>query len=99
MIEVRGRFGGTPLHVAAGFEMGPTCKVLANHPDLEVNAIDAEMGETPLIAAAYSGMDEIVQILLARNADVNVKNVEGDTALSVAQKEGKSAVVALLLNA
>uniref|UniRef100_A0A8C9WVU1 Uncharacterized protein n=1 Tax=Sander lucioperca TaxID=283035 RepID=A0A8C9WVU1_SANLU len=41
-------------------------------------------GRTPLIAAAYMGHHEAVEILLDHNAEVNLADGDGRTALSVA---------------
>merc|ERR1712000_510011 len=82
------QFGSTPMYVACGFEMKETCLKLANHNQLDVHAIDTEMKETLLIAAAYTGMKEICEILLKRGVDKTIKNIDGDTALDVAKKEG-----------
>ena len=42
----------------------------------DVNAKDAG-GGTPILDAAYSGQKEIVELLIAKGADVNVKIVSG----------------------
>ena len=41
----------------------------------------------------------VVQELLAKGADVNAKDKDGDTALSVAKKNGHSDVAQLLIKA
>jgi ankyrin repeat protein len=46
--------------------------------------------------ASGGGHPEIVKMLLRAGADVNMKAVEGETALSVAKEEGHSEVVQLL---
>ena len=51
-------------------------------------------GETPLIYAAKQGNKEMVELLLAHNADVNAKSKAGKTAVNVAKN---AAVVNVLL--
>ena len=58
-------------------------------------------GYTPLMGAAYSeNLDtETVKLLLEHGADVKAKAATGDTALSLAQKRGHTAIVELLKKA
>jgi ankyrin repeat protein len=58
-------------------------------------------GKTALMAAAGSGRDDIVRLLLARNAHLNTADDEGNRAIHVAVRAGKQAevVVALLAEA
>ncbi len=51
-------------------------------------SVDAShRGYTPLIIAAYTGSKKIINILLAKGADVNQPNKDGDTALHIAAQE------------
>jgi ankyrin repeat protein len=43
-------------------------------------------GSTPLIIAAYYGAEDIVAMLLARGADVRIKNADGYTAIGYARE-------------
>jgi ankyrin repeat protein len=56
---------------------------------------------TPLMWAAYAEAQDpdLVQMLIAKGADVNARTAEGHTALSRARPRGKSAVVNTLLQA
>ena len=49
-------------------------------PETEINSKDSQ-GKTALIWAAYTGNEEIVQLLLEKFADVKVKANDGSTAL------------------
>ena len=44
----------------------------------------AEGGETPLLRAAASGVPEMVAALLTHGADLNARDVDGNTALHLA---------------
>ena len=52
-------------------------------PETEINSKDSQ-GKTALIWAAYTGNEEIVQLLLEKFADVKVKANDGSTALLLA---------------
>ena len=52
----------------------------------DVNAKD-DVGWTPLHSAAYDGHKEIVELLIAKGADVNAKNNFEDTPLDFADGE------------
>ncbi|KKK89571.1 hypothetical protein LCGC14_2731750, partial [marine sediment metagenome] len=62
-----------------------------------VNAKD-EIGYTALLRATRNGHAEVVQILLYTEADMNVRNVYGQTALTVAIKRDRTEIESLLRN-
>ena len=51
------------------------------------------------MSAAYAGQADSVKALLERKANVNLKDISGNTALSLARKKGKKDVLSLLSNA
>ena len=53
-------------------------------------------GETALMYAAWHGSLDIVQLLLAHNADATLKNRQGDTAATLAASKGHQAIVEML---
>jgi ankyrin repeat protein len=61
-----------------------------------VNAREKRNGATPAIVAAFEGHEEVVKMLLEAGADVNAKDTEGNTALSLATARGHQEVVKLL---
>jgi ankyrin repeat protein len=61
-----------------------------------VNVQGSLEGFTALMTAAAEGHVEIVEILLAAGADRDLKDKDGDTALSFAKQNGHDKVVALL---
>ena len=60
--------------------------MLGNH----LTNIDAKnmLGETPLHGAAWKGHDEIVEVLVARGADVNARSNEGKTPVMLTNDAG-----------
>ena len=52
----------------------------------DVNLIDPETGETPLIFAAQYSRPEVVNVLLDAGAEINAKDKTGKTALSAAMQ-------------
>jgi ankyrin repeat protein len=52
---------------------------------------------TPLHYAARWGHKDVVELLLAKDADVNVKDNQGQTPLSLAEEEAHKQIVELLL--
>jgi len=56
-----------------------------------------ENGETPLITAASKGNTDIVSYLISKGADVNYKDCDGNTPLSVAREEKRPELIEMLL--
>ena len=56
-----------------------------------------EDGWTPLLSAAYAGKTKAVKILLERGAKVDVKDPDGERALSLATANGHADIVEMLL--
>ena len=90
-VNVKDRFGFTPLHFAATKEIA---ELLINE-GADVNAKDK--GWTPLYHAAWRGHKEVAELLIAKGADVNMKDVEGVTPLHLAADRGHTEVVELLI--
>eukprot|EP00277_Geminigera_cryophila_P043016 CAMPEP_0173083540 /NCGR_PEP_ID=MMETSP1102-20130122/19564_1 /TAXON_ID=49646 /ORGANISM="Geminigera sp., Strain Caron Lab Isolate" /LENGTH=188 /DNA_ID=CAMNT_0013960601 /DNA_START=54 /DNA_END=620 /DNA_ORIENTATION=- len=79
----------TFLHLAATMGCAEIVRSLAEHYECDVN-VPSKDGGTALHLAAYYGHAEVVAILLELNADKQIKNSQGETALDSA-KEGKEA--------
>lgn len=47
LINIRGKYGCTPLHYVCFFQCDTIVEILLQHPDVDVNAID-DSNETPL---------------------------------------------------
>ncbi len=88
-----------PIHDAA--REGDLAKVkslLKDHPDL-VSSKDEKYGQTPLHVAAFNDRKEVVELLLADNADVNAKAANGAAPLHLAAAKGNKDIVELLVAA
>jgi ankyrin repeat protein len=48
------------------------------------------------MTAAAEGLADVVRLLFGAGADQDIKDVDGDTALSFARQNGQAEVVALL---
>lgn len=53
--------------------------------------------DTPLMTASRLGLDNVVRILLSRNADINAVDINGNTALHTASLNSQLSVIKLLL--
>ena len=85
-----------PIHEAAEQGDLATVTALVSATPRLIGAKD-EAGETPLHLAARAGHKEIVEFLLTRKADVNVRDNDGDTPLHLAARMGEKDVAELLL--
>lgn len=61
----------------------------------DVNGRDV-LGNTPLIAAAYTGQAGMVRLLLTRGADKSLQGFDGKTARETAEQVGHQEVLSVL---
>ena len=61
--------------------------------------IPASRGTTPMMLAAYVGCAECVDSLIKKKADVNLKNIDGDTSLMFAVRGLQGQIAQNLLEA
>jgi ankyrin repeat protein len=83
-----------PLHAAAAGGRVEGCRVLLQS-GADPNA-KQHGGFTPLMTAAFSNGRELAELLIAFNADVQVRNDEGKTAAEVARGVGNMELAARL---
>ncbi|KAG7268324.1 hypothetical protein CRUP_035072 [Coryphaenoides rupestris] len=76
--------GSAPLHLATASARPLECCELLLDGGAAVNAATGESQSTPLHVAARRGLDDLVELLLARGADVLARNREGETPLNAA---------------
>ncbi len=89
--------GVTPLYRALGMGALDVCKILINHPDININQADHK-GGTPLMQAAIVGSTEIARLLLGHpDIDMNASAPpNGGTALNRAAITGHTEIARLL---
>ena len=80
------RLGWTPLHYAASKGRVETAKMLIAHKAI-INAPGPD-GTTPLMMAALSGSQSMVDLLLSQGADPTMFNLAHETAADFASKRG-----------
>ena len=91
--------GNTPLIYAARYNHPNTVLALTAPLTMQYRVdLDAQnkRGETALYWAAQKGYPNVVKILLAYDADKNIKTTAGLTALDAAKKYDRKEVIALL---
>jgi ankyrin repeat protein len=96
-IDAKDSSGRTALMYASSGSFAETVALLLKN-GAEVNVQGTLEGFTPLMTAAAEGLVDIVRLLLAAGADADIKDKDGDTALTFARKNGHDEVVELLEN-
>jgi len=71
---------------------------LMSQPEFNIN-IQAEYGQTALLAASKFGYMNFVKLLLVKNANMNIRDNIGSTALIFASDNGYTEIVQMLLHA
>ncbi len=94
-LDARDIEGKTPLLHACTGPFVETVKLLIDK-GADVNAIEATEAFSPLMMAAGLGQIDIVKVLLAHNANKELRDNDGDTALTHAETS-KHAEIAQLL--
>ena len=62
------------------------------------NVVDKGERFTALMFAAAEGQQEVVRLLLHHNADVTLRDIDGDTARDFAAKNGHNEIVRMMGN-
>jgi len=96
-IDAKDSSGRTALMYASSGPFAEAVGLLLTR-GAEVNVQGTLEGFTPLMTAAAEGLAEVVRILLTAGADPDIKDKDGDTALTFAKQNGHSEVAALLEN-
>lgn len=78
------RLGWTPLHYAASKGQVDAARLLLRHQAMP-NAPSPQQGTTPLMMAAYSGSQPMVQLLLDAGADPLTRDLKGMSAADWAE--------------
>ncbi|KAF9412327.1 hypothetical protein BGZ94_001075 [Podila epigama] len=78
--------GKMPIHVAAeNLTSLPICKLLVEKAAHHIDRTTASSGKTALHYAAMQGYADLVELLLANHARINIADLEGNTPESLAK--------------
>ncbi|KAL0829878.1 hypothetical protein ABMA28_003358 [Loxostege sticticalis] len=90
--------GATPLHLAAWKGESNIVAMLLAHKNPPVNVDQLTQDhETALLSAAHFGYTDVVAQLIAKGADVTIRNIRDESALDLAAQYGRLEVVQHLL--
>ena len=94
-LDHRDAAGRSALMYAASGPNHETVRLLLE-AGADPNIVDKGEGFTALMFAAAEGQLEVVRVLLRHNANVSVRDVDGDTARDFAAKKGHDEIVRML---
>jgi len=101
-VEAKNSAGWTPLHWAARHDHVEIVRLFCDRgADIEARTNDNAYspGSRPLHEAAINGRISVVKELIEkRNAEINARDEDGDTALRMASNQNKPDVAAYLIS-
>ncbi|KAK1837982.1 ankyrin repeat protein, partial [Colletotrichum chrysophilum] len=95
--DTKDTFGRTPLWVAADYGQEEVVRLLVSRPEVDVNSLSVS-GQSPLFWPSAEGYENVVSLLLFAGAKPDLVDCGGETAISMARRNGHERVVSLLLN-
>lgn len=96
--SVRG--GINAIHVCAYYGLDPCIPMLLDElSDIQIDSQDEKLEQTPLMYACMRGHSTTVSTCLKLGAQVNLVNVKGNTAASLAISNGNPDIVAVMMAA
>jgi ankyrin repeat protein len=87
--------GETPLWIAAANGHNAVVKVLAQRLDVNVNSLSTSR-RSPLFWPSCYGYKRVVAILIEAGADPDLVDKNGDTAVTIARKNGQRGIAKVL---
>ena len=95
-INIKGKYGNTPLHYACQKSNFEIFSLLATHPQCETLEVENDDMERPLHIACQSGNLAIVQHLIDKNCEINIKGKSQNTPLHYACQKSNFEIFSLL---
>ena len=90
--------GFTPLLISIIKKHTNITRLLLNVNEIDINKCEEQQKCSPLYIAAQVGNIDIVELLIQRNADINLCNFEGDHALMISVNLGHFDITKLLID-
>jgi ankyrin repeat protein len=87
--------GESPLWIAAAYGHEAVVEVLAQRADVNVNSMSISR-RSPLFWPSSEGYERVVAILMEAGADPDLVDENGDTALTVARRNGYEGIAKIL---
>ena len=95
--NIQNMAGDTPLHIACKMNAPKIVKRILQDSRINVNLKNAVEGNTALHIASTVANEDILSLLLEKNADPNIQNMAGNTSLHTACKMNAPKIVKRLL--
>jgi ankyrin repeat protein len=86
-LDVKDKLGSTPLHYACSNGSTEACMFLLSTGRVNINMKDS-YGAFPLLIALRTGRYDLMKLLIMYDADIFLKNAQGDNALHYFCKRG-----------
>lgn len=96
-INIKCNTGETALHIAINLKEFEIAKLLIDN-DINIDAQDFSHEFTAIHYAASTGQNKIIEYLIMKNANINIQDIYGNTALHYAIIEDNFDVINLLIN-
>ena len=92
------RGGVNAIHVCAYYGLDSCLAILLDElPDVQIDSLDEKLDQTPLMYACMRGHSTAVSTCLKLGARVNLVNVKGNTAASLAILNGNPDIVTVMM--
>lgn len=95
-VNAKNQLGRTSLMFSSKYGFYSITKILLEHGANTDDIPNDKEGWTAMIAAAYEGHNDIVNLLLSHGADKNIQDKNGKTALMWAEERGNTRVTEIL---